>query len=114
MPKLEKKRGEIIGAKNRLILDISMNKTELELLQKAITKFKCKEYDESQFHSTFETVIGMITEFHNYEIRRMFESIESSLEISDFTSNNKREDYLIAIESIERILRDNELINEEK
>ncbi|MFA7302101.1 MAG: hypothetical protein WC069_07355 [Candidatus Shapirobacteria bacterium] len=91
-----------------------MNRTELELLQKAITNFKCKEYDESQFHSTFETVIGMITESHNYEIRRMFESIESSLEISDFMSNNKREDYLVAIESIERILRDNELINEEK
>ena len=99
--------------KNRLILNIFMNRTELELLQKAITNFKCKEYDESQFHSTFETIIGMITESHNYEIRRMFESIESSLEIFDFMSNNKREDYLVAIESIERILRDNELINEE-
>ena len=52
-----------------------MNRTELELLQKAITNFKCKEYDESQFHSTFETVIGMITESHNYEIRRMFEPV---------------------------------------
>jgi len=29
-------------------------------------------------------------------------------------SNNKREDYLVAIENIERILRDNELTNEEK
>ncbi len=114
MRKLGKKRGDIIGKNIRLILDISMNRTELELLQKAITNFKCKEYDERQFHSTFETVIGMITESHNYEIRRMFESIESSLEISDFMSNNKREDYLVAIESIERILRDNELINEEK
>jgi lipopolysaccharide biosynthesis protein len=114
MPKLKIISEKSLERKSRQILGIFMNKTELELLQKSITNFKCKEYDESQFHSTFETVIGMITESHNYEIRRLFESIESSLEISDFMSNNKREDYLVAIERIERILRDNELNIEDK
>lgn len=87
-----------------------MEKIELDLLCRAITKFKNKEYDEDQFHSSFNTVINLITEYQNFEIRRIFESIDCELERINFMSNNKREDYLIEIKKIENILKENNLI----
>jgi hypothetical protein len=87
-----------------------MEITELELIIKAISNFKNRKYDENQFHSTFATVVGMITESHNYEIRQRLESIESSLEVIDYMSNNKHEDYLHQIEKIENILKANKLL----
>lgn len=87
-----------------------MERIELDILCRAISKFRNKEFDENQFQSSFSTVINMITEYHNLEIRQIFESIDCELERITFLSNNKREDYLREIDKIESILKENKLI----
>jgi hypothetical protein len=91
-----------------------MERIEIDLLCRAISKFKTEEFDEDQFQSSFNSVINMITEHHNFEIRRIFESIDCELERIIFLSNNKRKEFLREIDKIENILKENKLICPQK
>lgn len=81
-----------------------MNNIQFELLHQAINKYKTQDYDEHSFHQALETAIRLLTELDQDSIRLALKEIENELERIDFLSNDKRSDYLVEIEKIEKLL----------